>query len=97
MLDDTTHASISNKAVIDASSVTVNAADALSTFVIAGAVGASRTMRFGVAVGYSDLTTDTAAYVGADSSDISGSANAADDPGATGLSSTPEGSCTPIR
>lgn len=89
MLDDTTHASISNKAVIDASSVTVNAADALSTFVIAGAVGASQNNAVGVAVGYSSLTTDTAAYVGANSSDISGSANAADDPGATGLSSTP--------
>lgn len=82
MLDDVTHASISNKAQVDAPDVIVNAADALSTFVVAGAVGSSQNTAVGVAVGYTKLTTDTAAYIGNNSADIKNSAHASDDPNA---------------
>ena len=69
MIDNTTHASISNAAQITAPTVTVEASDGLSLWSIAGAIEAGSNAGVGVAVAVNIITTDTEAYIGNNSGD----------------------------
>jgi hypothetical protein len=78
-IDNTTHASISDSATIDGSAVNVSATQELSLMSISAAVTISRGSAVGLSVATLVANTDTAAYIGANHSDIVAVA-AQDDP-----------------
>ena len=63
-LNDDTSASISNKAQVTSNSVTVNAAETLGVYSVAGDITISGSSGFGVAITYVDLAANTHAYIG---------------------------------
>ena len=79
LIDNTTHASISDLAQITAPSVTITADQGMSVLSIAGAVVSSSNVGVGLALALSIVDTDTAAYVGANSTDITTNNHSADD------------------
>lgn len=78
-IDNTTHASVSDSARIDGSSVNISATQELSLMSISAAVTISRGSAVGLSVATLVANTDTAAYIGANHSDIIAVA-AQDDP-----------------
>jgi hypothetical protein len=63
-LDNTTSASISNSATVSASSVTVAGQQEISSFDVAGGVGASKATGVGLVVALASMSAHTFAYIG---------------------------------
>ncbi len=68
--DNTTRASVSNEASVNAARLAIKAGEALAVINIAGAVTAQGDGAVGIGVAVSSLETDTAAYIGDNSADI---------------------------
>ncbi|MGY4507986.1 leukotoxin LktA family filamentous adhesin [Bradyrhizobium sp. USDA 3650] len=80
LVNNTTHASIGIGATVSAPTVNVLAQQDLSMLSVAGAVSAGGNSAVGLAVAYLGATTDTAAYVGDNHSDIRPGPFSSDDP-----------------
>ncbi|MET4326721.1 hypothetical protein ABIB80_002547 [Bradyrhizobium sp. i1.15.2] len=80
LVNNTTHASIGIGATVSAPTVNVLAQQDLSMLSVAGAVSAGGNSAVGLAVAYLGATTDTAAYVGDNHSDIRSGPFSSDDP-----------------
>ena len=78
-IDNATHASISNLAQIDASSVAVAANQGMSVLSAVGAINKSNNNGVGLSLAIAFVNTDTQAYVGANSADITANGHSADD------------------
>ncbi|MDB5636031.1 MAG: leukotoxin LktA family filamentous adhesin [Bradyrhizobium sp.] len=78
-LDNTTSASISNSAVVSASSVTVAGQQEISSFDVAGGVGASKATGVGLVVALASMSAHTFAYIGDNSSALTATGATADD------------------
>ena len=94
LIDNTTHASISDLAQITAPSVAVTADQGMSVLSIAGAVVSASNVGVGLALALSIVDTDTAAYVGANSTDITTNNHSADDTQDGTLSDLAQGTIT---
>lgn len=81
IVDDVAHASIANSAKISATAVNINASEALSVFSVGGAVASAQTDAVGIVIAVNQITGNTAAYIGDNRGDITGSRDAANDPG----------------
>jgi hypothetical protein len=79
-LNNTTHASISNLAMVSAPSVNLLAQQDLSVVTIAGAVNFGGGSAVGLSVAYMGAHADTAAYIGDNHSDIRPGVFSSDDP-----------------
>ena len=77
--DNNTSASISNSAKVTAASVDVGAEQHTSTFDVAGAVGYSKGMGIGLGLALASVDTSTSAFIGDNSSALSGTGLTADD------------------
>lgn len=81
IVDDVAHASIANSAKISATAVDINANEALSVFAVGGAVASAQTDAVGIVIAVNQITGSTAAYIGDNRADITGSRDASNDPG----------------
>ncbi|MGN6460687.1 MAG: leukotoxin LktA family filamentous adhesin, partial [Pseudolabrys sp.] len=77
--DNNTSASISNSAKVTAASVDVGAEQHISTFDVAGAVGYSKGLGIGLGLALASVDTSTSAFIGDNSSALSGTGLTADD------------------
>jgi hypothetical protein len=80
LVSNKTHASIGIGAHVSSPTLNVHAAQDLSMLSIAGAVSAGGSSAVGIAVAYLGATTDTAAYIGENQSDIRPGPFSANDP-----------------
>jgi len=80
LVDNTTHASISDQALVNAPSVSIDAAENLSALSVAGSVVLGGSSGVGLAVAYLGANTDTSAYVGDNHGDITPGVFSANDP-----------------
>jgi len=77
--DNTTSASISDAARIQALNVTIAGEQDVSSFDIAGAVGASKSSGVGIAVALATMSMSTSGFIGDNSSSLAASGASADD------------------
>ena len=80
LVDNTTHASISDQAFVSAPSVSIDAAEDLSALSVAGSVVLGGSSGVGLAVAYLGANTDTSGYIGDNHADITAGAFSANDP-----------------